>query len=127
MRSPFAGSFLHLSQNRNSSFFSCAGFLPAKDDPGSTFGRSLVPGQPPFMNTVYGGIAAILNLAMSRGRATTNQTFFAGEAPTVQRFTAHAQCFLLVPEGKTHKSDQLQKACFRSCLLRNKNKTVNFR
>ena len=34
MRSPFAGSFLHLSQNRNSSFFSCAGFLPAKDDPG---------------------------------------------------------------------------------------------
>ena len=27
----------------------------------------------------YGGIAAILNLAMSRGRASTNQTFFAGE------------------------------------------------
>ena len=26
-----------------------------------------------------GGIAAILNLAMSRGRASTNQTFFAGE------------------------------------------------
>ena len=26
-----------------------------------------------------GGIAAILNLAMSRGRPSTNQTFFAGE------------------------------------------------
>ena len=29
--------------------------------------------------TNYGGIAAILNLAMSRGRGITNQTFFAGE------------------------------------------------
>ena len=28
-----------------------------------------------------GGIAAILNLAKSRGRASTNQTFFAGECP----------------------------------------------
>ena len=37
MQTPFAGSFLHLSQNRNSSFFSCAGFLPAKDDPGNIF------------------------------------------------------------------------------------------
>ena len=27
-----------------------------------------------------GGIAAILNLAMSRGRASTNQTFFAAES-----------------------------------------------
>ena len=26
-----------------------------------------------------GGIAAILNLAISRGRTSTNQTFFAGE------------------------------------------------
>ena len=34
----------------------------------------------PLEYTNYGGIAAILNLAMSRGRATTNQTFFAGEA-----------------------------------------------
>ena len=56
---------------------------------------------------------------MSRGRATPNQTFFADEAPTVQGFTAHAQCFLLVPGGNTHKSDQLKQACFRSGLLRN--------
>ena len=28
-----------------------------------------------------GGIATILNLAKSRGRASTNQTFFAGECP----------------------------------------------
>jgi len=34
VRSPFAGSFLHFSQKRNSSFFYSAGFLPAKDDPG---------------------------------------------------------------------------------------------
>ena len=27
-------------------------------------------------------------------------------APTVKQFTAHAQCFLLVPEDKTHKSGQ---------------------
>ena len=33
----------------------------------------------PLEYTNYGGIAAILNLAMSRGRATINQTFFAGE------------------------------------------------
>ena len=33
----------------------------------------------PLELTKYGGIVAILNLAMSRGRATTNQTFFAGE------------------------------------------------
>ena len=33
----------------------------------------------PLGKTNYGGIAAILNLAMSRGRATINQTFFAGE------------------------------------------------
>ena len=47
-------------------------------------------------------------------------------APTVQRFTAHAQCFLFIPESKTDKSDQLKTACFRSCLLRNKNKTLKF-
>ena len=82
VRNPFAGSFLHLSQKRNSSVFSSAGFLPAKDDPGIssslsktdmltqsvprwyvtffilqrlvfTFGRSLAPGRPPFVNKVY--------------------------------------------------------------------------
>ena len=33
----------------------------------------------PLEYTNDGGIAAILNLAMSRDRASTNQTFFAGE------------------------------------------------
>ena len=37
-----------------------------------------------------GGIAAILNLAMSRGRASTNQTIFAGEGRTQQKYNAHA-------------------------------------
>ena len=36
VRTPFAGSFLHWNQERGSSFLSCAGFLPAKDDPGMT-------------------------------------------------------------------------------------------
>ena len=42
---------------------------------------------------MYGGIAAILNLAMSRGRATTNQTFFAGETAEL---VGVLQCFQLV-------------------------------
>ena len=31
-----------------------------------------------------GGIAAILNLAMSRGRPSTNETFFAGETMSMR-------------------------------------------
>ena len=36
-------------------------------------------------------MAAVLNLEMSRGRASTNQTFFAGEPTTVQFSIVHAQ------------------------------------
>ena len=39
-------------------------------------GRACSSKKDPCSNNV--GIAAILNLAMSRGRASTNQTFFAG-------------------------------------------------
>ena len=38
------------------------------------------------------GIAAILNLAMSRGRATTNQTVFAGEV--LSRKGAYVNMFI---------------------------------
>ena len=40
------------------------------------------------------GIAAILNLAKSRGRASTNQTFFAGEASAfkLQQAAATFEC-----------------------------------
>ena len=38
-----------------------------------------------------GGIAAILNLAKSRGRASTNQTFFAGEIKGAMSPHTHAR------------------------------------
>ena len=48
-------------------------------------------------------------------------------ASTMQQFTAHAQCFLPVRRGKLASKN---KSCFRSwqwkCLLRNKNKTLNW-
>ena len=43
----------------------------------------------PLEYTKYGGIAAILNLAMSRGRTMTNQTFFAGESQKQLNDIAH--------------------------------------
>ena len=46
---------------------------------------------PPLVLTNDGGIAAILNLAKSRGRASTNQTFFAGELSPLLPFFAPVQ------------------------------------
>ena len=44
-----------------------------------------------------GGIAAILNLAKSRGRASTNQTFFAGEV-TIEWTSNRAEKRLRMPK-----------------------------
>ena len=48
-------------------------------------------------------------------------------APTVQQFTVHANnVFCLSRRARPINLANKNKSCFRSCLLRNKNKTLNF-
>ena len=86
VRKPLAGSSRHLSQKRNSSFFSANGFLPFTEEPGislyktttdkvslvsfddlvmfipkrlnSMFAHALIPCWRPFVNKVYSLVSA---------------------------------------------------------------------